>query len=158
VVMWSGRYASLLGTDAAKATRLGERLGARYGNQNHVLWIVAGEYDEYGYYPIYDAMAQGLRSGSGGAQLLTIHPAHPTATSSSLDFHSAGWLDFNMIQWRDPSAYSYVAHDYGLQPTKPTVLAETYYEVLDPTGVTEATVRRQAYSTAFAGAFGHAYG
>lgn len=86
----------------------GEALAVRYRDEPHVLWIVSGEYhtpynDTAFEQPVPEvhfrrlrALAHGIREGSGGTQLMTIHPL--SFFSSSDDFHEEEWLDFNMVQ------------------------------------------------------------
>jgi len=184
VPMWGVEYGKAFGGDAAKARRFGEWIGRRYAGKSNVMWIVSGEYDSINGFrlPITDAQkgvlnafAGGLREGSGGLQLMTIHPG--AARTSSLDFHDAPWLDFDMLQSGhtiDCEAYgmaenhALIAHDRGLAPTKPVLDGEPIYEDT-PDGVwmgngadgpraDAAAVRRKAYWAVLSGAFGHTYG
>jgi hypothetical protein len=184
VPMWGQEYASAFGADAAKAKRFGQWIARRYAGQTHVLWIVSGEYDSINGFrlPISDAqrsvlvaMAQGLREVHGGAQLMTIHPG--AARTSSRDFHTDPWLDFNMLQsghvidceaYGMAENYALIAHDYALAPTKPVLDGEPIYEDtpdaiwidrdINRPRADAAAVRRKAYWAVFAGAFGHTYG
>jgi hypothetical protein len=168
--MWAEDYQSLgLGGDYAKAYRFGHWLGSRYINQNNIVWVVSGEYnDTTGWTTgLYDSVAQGLRDGDMGNHLITIHPG---SGSSSEDFQDSSWLDFNTIQsghridnhlYGRLENYEIVTNDYNLSPVKPTYDGESIYEhVTDPSGeVAQAdTIRRKAYWATFAGAFGHTYG
>lgn len=184
VPMWGGEYRKAFGTDAEKAFRFGQWIGRRYAACRHVLWIVSGEYDVINrlHVPIPEALksvlvaaARGLRDAHGGSQLMTIHPG--ISFTSSLEFHGEPWLDFNMLQSAhmvDSTAYgilenyALIAHDYALEPTKPVVDGEPFYEDT-PDGVWFCrdssrprggadVVRRKAYWAVFAGAFGHTYG
>src|SRR5262249_53708714 len=99
-VMWAQDYDTFFDGDAAKAYRLGKWLRSRYTNRNNVIWVVSGEYSEISNngLSLVNSMAQGLRD-AGGSQLMTVHPGGPPSDpSSSQDFQSASWLDFNMIQ------------------------------------------------------------
>ena len=112
--------------------------------------------------------------------LISFHPFG--RTSSSIWFHDASWLDFNMFQsghrrydqirdtddphsWKGEDNWKYVAEDYALKPVKPTIDGEPSYENI-PQGLhdpsepywTAADARRYAYWSVFAGAFGHTYG
>src|SRR3989338_5821529 len=112
-VSWGLFWRDLFKTDSLKAFRLGQWLGNRYRNKNNVIWIVAGEYDSIdgygnGGYPLtaeqrnmIDAMARGLESGHGGNHLMTIHPSLwsiPLQRSSSIEWGTSTWLDFNILQ------------------------------------------------------------
>lgn len=189
VVMWGQAYRSAFGGDAEKARRLGLWLGTRYRDRSNVVWVVSGEYDSINdYNPAlspeqrsqFVAMAEGLRKGHGGRQLMSIHPGN--ARTSALEFHREPWLDFNMLQsghindaqawscvWPEgPCAESYdlVAAEYDRRPVKPVIDGEPIYDA-KPDGfylgspgppVGEDVMRRKAYWAVFAGAFGHVYG
>ena len=184
VPMWGQEYAKAFKADAEKARVFGRWIGRRYASRNHVVWIVSGEYDSINNYrlPISDeqkavinATAEGIRDGHCGTQLMTIHPG--VSRTSSLDFHGASWLDFNMLQsghtidcnaYRQAENHALIAHDYRMTPTKPVLDGEPIYEDT-PDGVWvvkntdgpragAAAVRRKAYWAVFAGACGHTYG
>jgi hypothetical protein len=182
--LWGDDLPGAVGTDAQKAHRLGRWVGQRYADRSHVVWAVCGEYDAINGFrlPISDAqkgivnaLAQGLREGSGGSQLMTIHPG--VARTSSLDFHREDWLSLNMLQsghqidataYGMEESYALIAHDYALTPPKPVLDGEPMYEdtpdavwikqsVEGPRGGAEV-MRRKAYWAVFAGACGHTYG
>ncbi len=182
--LWGSDLPGALGDDARKAYRLGLWVGQRYANRSHVLWAVCGEYDAINNFrlPISDAqmgvvnaLARGLREGSGGRQVMAIHPG--VARTSSLDFHHQDWLSLNMLQSGhqiDATAYgmeenyALIAHDYALTPAKAVLDGEPMYEdtpdavwikqsVEGPRGGAEV-MRRKAYWAVFAGACGHTYG
>jgi hypothetical protein len=104
------------------ARMYGEWLARRYGDKP-IIWILGGDRpvqsDEHR--AIISAMAEGVKRGDGGRNLITFHP-HGGQTSSQ-DFHSAEWLDFNMLQsghgGPDLPNYDMIAHDYTLSPPKP---------------------------------------
>lgn len=108
--------------------------------------------------------------------LITFHPFGRTKSSSW--FHEADWLDFNMFQSGHrrydqddtelaygPDNWKYVHDDYALYPVKPTIDGEPSYEGI-PQGLHDPSepywnandVRRYAYWSVFAGAFGFTYG
>jgi hypothetical protein len=115
---------------------------------------------------IWNALAKGLKEGSQGKHLLTFHP--PGHTSGSQWFQKASWLDFYMLQVGHARSsnndYEMVAHDYALVPVKPVLNSESTYED-HPIAFSESNprytdyeVRKSAYWSVFAGAFGHTYG
>jgi hypothetical protein len=78
-------------------------------------------------------------------------------------FHNSGWLDFNMLQSSQsgntgPGSDNWrlVTNDWLLNPVKPVIDGEAHYEGL--AGWNAFGVRRRAYWSVFAGAFGHTYG
>jgi len=184
VPMWGEEYGKAFGTDAAGAKRFGEWIAGRHAGLSHILWIVSGEYDSINGFRlpisadqkrVLAAVGEGLRSVHGGAQLMTVHPG--VARTSSLGFHDAPWLDFNMLQsghMIDCEAYgtlenhTLIAHDYALTPVKPVLDGEPIYEDT-PDGIwikrdvnapraDGHAARAKAYWAVFAGAFGHTYG
>jgi hypothetical protein len=182
--LWGHDFNNTVGTDTEKTHRLGLWLGRRYRDRTTVLWSVCGEYDSINDFrlpiseaqkSIINAMARGLREGSGATQLMTIHPG--VARTSSLDFHHEAWLDLNMLQsghQADATAfgmeenYALIAHDYGLTPIKPVYDGEPMYEdtpdavwikqSLEGPRAGAEVMRHKAYWAVFAGAFGHTYG
>lgn len=189
VVMWGQAYRPAFQGDGEKARRLGLWLGTRYRNRSNVIWVVSGEYDSINDYDpnlsaeqraLLVAMAEGLRKGHGGRQLMSIHPG--SYRTSAVEFHQEPWLDFNMLEsghlddaqawpcyWPEgPCAESYdlVTAEYHRKPVKPVIDAEPIYDT-KPDGfylgapgprVGEDVMRRKAYWSVFAGAFGHVYG
>jgi hypothetical protein len=148
--------------DARSGYAFGRFLGNRY-KDSAVLWYVGGDSVPGSDGEVWEAMARGLKDGSGGSQLVSYHGSG--GTSSSTWYHKADWLDFNSIQsghGRGAKTYRYVAHDYGLTPAKPTVDMEPPYEN-HPTGaksprIDSHEVRQGAYWAMLAGAAGHGYG
>lgn len=147
------------------AETYGRWLGSRYRDAG-IVWILGGDraVETDRHRAIIAAMARGLAAGDGGAHLRTFHPRG--GQSSSAPFHTAGWLDFNMLQsGHSPQSTNYLAieHDYALSPVKPCLDGEPSYEYPPdamppkrPVGALQ--VRRNAYWAVFAGAFGHTYG
>ncbi len=77
----------------ANATVYGEWLGRRYRNAG-VIWILGDRPIENDtHLEIIRALARGLRSGDGGAHLITFHPSGGEGSSTWL--HNEDWLDFN---------------------------------------------------------------
>ena len=167
----------------ARIENLGRWLGTRYSNRNNVVWVISGEYSaSYGYCVScipqsekdkFERMALGIRAG-GGAQLMTIHPG---IHSSLPDFGNSPWLDFSTIQsghQRDNHSlgfnenYEFITFDYNYPFTRPAIDGEPNYEYLPDSWfalqnaarapINAADVRRKAYWSVFAGAFGHVYG
>ncbi len=182
--LWGDDLPGAVGLDAEKARRLGRWVGKRYGSRSHVMWAACGEYDAINGFrlpitaeqkAVINALAEGIREGTGGKQLMTIHPG--VARDSSLDFHGEKWLDLNMLQsgHQDDSQahglaenWEMVAHDWARTPVKPVVDGEPMYEdtpdavwakrsIEGPRAGAEV-MRRKAYWAVFAGACGHTYG
>ncbi len=148
------------------AREYGWYLGKRYKNNSNVIWVLGGDRNPTGYEKVWEGMAAGLREGDGGNHLLTYHPSGQM--SSSVFWHTAPWLDFNMFQsghaWRAVNSYDYISHDYNLKPVKPTIDSETNYEdhpvSFHPSNgwFNDYDVRISCYWNVFAGGLGVTYG
>ncbi len=169
--------------DAAAAAEYGAFLGRRYGKRPNVIWINGGDTHGDRHTDVWDSLGDAIHRADP-EHLMTFHPFG--RTRSSLWFHDRDWLDFNMFQSghrryhqiMDPlrpdgvegaipeeDNWRYVQADYALTPPKPTLDGEPSYEGI-PQGLHDvrqprwqaADVRRFAYWSVFAGAFGHTYG
>jgi hypothetical protein len=146
----------------------GEWLGRRYRNAG-VVWIVGGDrpIESDLHREIVVAMAQGLRKGDCGRNLITFHPTG--GSGSSQYFHDADWLDFNMRQnghnAKFTEGFQNTRVDYDRTPIKPVLDGEPIYED-HPVSFNAvkfghsiaSDVRRPLYWNLFTGAFGHTYG
>lgn len=150
-------------------------LAERYGSKSNIIWLNGGDVRGSDSTAVWNEIGQTLNSQTKH-QLITFHPFG--RTQSSKWFHDAKWLDFNMFQsghrrydqddselGYGPDNWKYVRDDYGLSPTKPTIDGEPSYEGI-PQGLHNPEkpfwnandVRRYAYWSVFAGAFGFSYG
>ncbi|WP_187345380.1 DUF4038 domain-containing protein [Cystobacter ferrugineus] len=153
---------------ASAAQSYGEFLGRRYASKP-IIWVLGGDTSPVGREAVWRALAKGIAIGVSSTEdyskvLMTFHPKG--GTKSSLWFHNEPWLDFNMQQnghstsktvWKD------ISYDYNLPSPKPTLDGEPTYEQIlidlqGPGHTNDADVRRFAYLTVFAGAFGITYG
>jgi hypothetical protein len=147
--------------NVTNARAYGSYLGKRYADKP-IIWILGGDRPATKSAAVWNEMAAGLREIIDSRQLLTYHPR----TASSETFHTADWLDFNMIQsGHEPESRNFgmIEHDYALQPPKPCIDSEPAYEyppdaMPEKRPVGERQIRRNAYWAMFAGAHGHAYG
>ncbi len=156
----------------------------RYHDAPNIVWIVGGDVRGDVNPGLFERMGQRMKQDNPG-RLVGYHPFG--RTSSSLWFHEAKWLDFNLFQsghrrydqtelgaWDDNAAaegcfgedcWRYVERDYGKKPAKPVLDGEPSYEWVVQ-GLHDkkqpywkaADVRRYAYWNVFAGAAGHTYG
>jgi len=150
-------------------------LAKRYAKNNHVIWLNGGDTRGDNSTEIWNIMGEHLREHAPN-HLITFHPFG--RTSSSWWFHKAPWLDFNMFQSghrrydQDDTEraygqdnWKYAVDDYSLDPVKPTIDGEPSYEGI-PQGLhdpdepywNDDDLRRYAYWSVFAGAFGFTYG
>ena len=152
--------------NTGNAYAYGKFLGERYREASNIVWVLGGDWPAGPQIEIWDAMAQGLREGEAGVHLITYHPRGQQTSSTWL--HNKDWLYFNMVQTghQAPSfnVYDWIYNDYMLSPTKPVINGEPAYEDIgiwfNPANPRHGAyeVRKQAYWSVFAGAFGHTYG
>jgi hypothetical protein len=157
--------------NTSNALAYGKYLGNRY-RDNCVIWLLGGDRPAQGDMEVWRAMANGLKEGSQGTQLVSYHGSGPrsglTDYSSSFWFQNDDWLDFNMIQsghdWAAPT-YEFISHDYNLTPIKPTIDMEARFETHrvisgghEGKRIDAHQVREAAYWAVLAGAAGHGYG
>ena len=147
--------------DEANARAFGLYLGKRYRHRA-VMWLPGGDSAPGPADAVWQAMARGLKEGSGGRHLISYHG--DWSSSSSEWYHGADWLDFNTIQsghTHESDNYALVSVDRSLSPAKPTVDIEPSYEN-HPVGgllpIDAHKVRAQAWTAMLAGAAGHGYG
>ncbi|MCB9354559.1 MAG: glycoside hydrolase family 140 protein [Lewinellaceae bacterium] len=157
------------------AEAYGQWLAARYRFFPNVIWLNGGDIFGTDSIEVWKALGNALHKNDPG-HLITFHPRG--RTQSSMWFHNEPWLDFNMVQSghrrydQDDTAlaygednWRYIQSDYTLAPVKPVIDGEPSYEGI-PQGLhdtlqpywTDADVRRYAYWSVFAGAFGFTYG
>jgi hypothetical protein len=147
----------------------------RYRDKPNIIWIVGGDTRGDRHPEVWRSMGRLIKQ-LDPKHLVTFHPFG--RTQSSAWFHNEPWLDFNMFQSghrrydqdTTPGAkgednWRYVQEDYARKPAKPTIDGEPSYENL-PQGLHDPKepywnadhVRRYAWWSVFAGAFGHTYG
>ncbi len=163
----------LLNPDTAPV--IGRFIAERYKDKPNIVWLNGG--DRYAELALktWDALGSTIKSIDHN-HLMTYHPAG--RASSSWFFHKASWLDFNMYQSghmdyaqdtmlfaRGEDNWVYTVDDLSRTPAKPTIDGEPSYENI-PHGLDmvpeprwqAADVRRYAWWSVLAGAFGHTYG
>lgn len=153
---------------AQNAAAYGEWLGQRYGRKG-VIWILGGDrpIESNTHREITAAMANGLRKGDGGRNLITLHPQG--GQGSAENFHAETWLDFNMRQnghnVKFNQGFQNTRVDYDRTPVKPVLDGEPIYEdhpvsfnAKELGHSISSDVRRPLYWDLFGGGFGHTYG
>ena len=160
--MWSGKTTGIMNAyTTGQLYILGKKIGERFKKNRNVILVAGGESSP----PYIDtarvnAMGLGLKEGSAGNNLVSVHPTSPHSNS---EFYAhASWLDFYMIQGKSNingigfDISKPVSKDYNLPVVKPTMVGEHRYE----TGISEDPLiqRRSLYLSVFAGSFGYAYG
>lgn len=149
----------------------GQYLGERYRDAS-LIWVTGGDrpIETETHRLINRSLAEGLRSGDGGAHLITYHPGG--GRSSSPEVHHEPWLDFNMMQsghdWPGNDSGAMIRADWNLTPPKPTLDGEPRYEDHPIMGheweapfhgyFETPHIRQAAYAGVLNGACGHTYG
>ena len=156
----------------ANAKTYGKWMGDRYKNKRNIIWIIGGDRNPRAAtndLEIWRAMAAGVEEGAGGQDkaMMSFHP-QGVAEGASKWFHNDSWFDFNMLQTghcTDQPVYDKISASYNRIPTKPVLDGEPVYENIpvcfDEKDMGKASaydVRKAAYHSLFAGAFGHTYG
>jgi len=161
-----------------QAEKYASFLAERYKDRKNIIWLNGGDIKGSDSTEVWQVIGKTLNEKDPN-HLITFHPRG--RTTSTEWFHNEDWLDFNMFQSghrrydQDTSSneklhygednWRYVEGDYKMQPAKPTVDGEPSYEGI-PQGLhdtlqprwTDSDVRRYAYWSVFAGAFGFTYG
>jgi hypothetical protein len=158
----------------------GFKVAQRLNGKTNIVWLVAGEsgsHDRRNRIPDdkMKAIVTGIRDGDEDDKLLTIHADYRRGTSISNDSELVDFNNWQTSQWCCPNdlprkgddqltVWEAIVHDYEQSyntpsGVKPTIDAEAQYENnKDFCGSTPFTIRRRAYFTILAGAFGHQYG
>ncbi|MBX2893757.1 MAG: glycoside hydrolase family 140 protein [Saprospiraceae bacterium] len=166
-----------------RAYRYGLWIGLRYGQRPNVLWMLGGDRPAVhngeregikfstDYRPVWRSMARGILENNPLA-FITYHTSGGEFSTSQF-IHQENWLKMNTMQsghgsGHDVPVWEWIARDYHLQPTKPTLDAEPNYEdhpvspwpKWDPANgyYSDYDVRKQTYRSVFAGGCGVTYG
>jgi len=160
-----------------QAATFAKFLADRYKSRKNIIWMNGGDVKGSDSIETWKLIGNTLRANDPG-HLITFHPFG--RHTSSLWFHNEPWLDFNMFQsghrsYSQDTAkdelhfavdnWKFVRFDYAKVPAKPTLDGEPSYEKI-PYGLHDTLqpywndndVRRYAYWSVFAGAFGFTYG
>lgn len=180
VCIWGGLVKGGL-MDVEQAKAYGTFLANRYKDRPNIIWIIGGDIRGNVKPEVWEALATTIKSIDRN-HLMTFHPFGRTLSTTW--FNKAAWLDFNMFQsghrrygqsradeenllpaGTEEDNWRYVELSHSMQPLRPVIDGEPSYEAIpqglhDPSqGFWQAEdVRRYAYWSVFAGAFGHTYG
>lgn len=156
----------------------GKWVGQRYKDNNNIIWLTLGESGSYNRKEEIpstktSALVQGIKLGDSGNKLLTVHADYQRGTSITNDGDLCDFNNWQTSQWccpdnlprkdeREWTVWEAIQFDYSKLyngSPKPTIDLEAWYENnKDFCGTTPYIIRRRAYFTIFAGAFGHNYG
>ena len=166
-----------LSNETARA--YGSWLGRHFRDRPNIIWLNGGDIQGDVCPEVWHTLGSAIKEHDPN-HLMTFHPFGRSASSTW--FHDADWLDFNSFQSGhrrydqcEPEAdgsvpfgednWRFVLADLERTPLKPTIDSEPSYEGI-PQGLHDPEepywqahdVRRYAYWSVFAGAFGHTYG
>lgn len=164
--------------DEADLYEYGKWVGDRYKDQNNIVWLTLGEAGSHRRkdtlpHSKIKALVHGIRDGDTGNKLLTVHADFKRGTSLSQQAELCDFNNWQTSQWcclddlprkdeRRWTVWEAIEFDYQQryeEEPKPTLDSEAWYENnKDFCGATPFNIRRRAYFTLFAGAFGHTYG
>lgn len=179
VCVWGGAVKSkTFGIEEAK--KYGKFLAERYKKYPNIVWLIGGDARGDVEMDVWKTLANTIRAIDPD-HLMTYHPFGRTLSATW--FNNEPWLDFNMYQSghrrygqrkgdgdesvtnQEEDSWRYAEESLAMTPLKPVVDGEPSYEGI-PQGLHDTTqplwkdndVRRYAYWSVFAGAFGHTYG
>ena len=156
----------------------GKWVGNRYRDHNNIIWLTLGEAGSQNRKEIIPetklaALVKGIRDGDTGEKLLTVHADFKRGTSISKVAELCDFNNWQTSQWccpddlprkdeRNWTVWEAIQFDYNQLyngKPKPTLDSEAWYENnKDFCNAGDFNIRRRAYFTIFAGAFGHTYG
>ncbi len=173
---------------AENAYEYGDWIGQRYKDRDNIIWCLGGDrqpiHKGVSYKDVWRKMAEGIGHGVTGKDLkwnvpdpdwsralMTYHTCFEMETGkySTMSYWDDGdvWIDFIMLQsghGEKTQNYLQVKADYDRERPMPIFDGEPAYEQM-PSGWPELfplhdewIVRKRAYWSLFAGAFGHTYG
>ena len=164
-----------------QAKAYGKFLAERYKDEPNIIWFIGGDIRGDVKTAEWEALATSIKAIDKN-HLMTFHPRG--RTTSATWFNNAPWLDFNMFQsghrrygqskedknsllpqGTEEDNWRYVERSLSRRPLRPVIDGEPSYEAI-PQGLHDPKegfwkdndVRRYAYWSVFAGAFGHTYG
>ena len=156
----------------------GKWVGNRYKNNENIIWLTLGEAGAHQRKKELSkekllALINGIRKGDTGNKLLTLHADYKRGTSLGWESEICDFNNWQTSQWATPkdlpkkgdknwTVWEAIAFDYNQRyngKPKPTIDMEAWYENnKDFCNASDFEIRRRAYFTIFAGAFGHNYG
>jgi hypothetical protein len=140
----------------------------------NVIWTLAGEYNLYNFSGLgldfWKGLGEMVAAEDQFDHIIGVHPTPPAwdggaeapQWSTAEVLHNEPWLDYNQSQtaharWRNEYAPTVVSQAYAMNPRKPIVITEPWYEfTLDIPKAKE--IRFCAWSAIMCGAAGHTYG
>ena len=140
----------------------------------NVIWVEAGEYniDNYGGLGLefWNSLGELIKKEDPYQRILSVHPTPPGWSSGAEApqwstaevIHNQNWLDYNQSQvghskWRNERIPAVVSQSYAMNPPKPVVVTEPWYEFIKDAPAA-ADIRFGAWSAMMSGAAGHTYG
>ena len=165
--LWFGHHRN---ADEEAYYNYGKWIGDRWKARKNLIWVLGGDTPyELGHLNKYRNLAKGIKEG-GAEQIMSLHPFGgdfpSSGHSSSENFHTEDWLDFNSIQAHSDNGTEMndkIYQDYEKKPTKPVILIEQWYYWLRGQPIFNIhkdsyEIRKFHYFTRLAGSFGEGYG
>jgi hypothetical protein len=184
---WMGEFSEKIVTKE-NAYQYGQWIGNRYKDRTNIIWCLGGDRQPIhlgvDYKDVWRNMAEGIAKGvlqkdikhnekdpDWQKLLMTYHACHEAKTGecSTMSYWTdeEAWISFIMIQSGHgvtPKNFELVEKDYNRKNPMPVFDGEPAYEHMPTTWPIGSDfhggwmVRKRAYWSLFAGAFGHTYG
>jgi hypothetical protein len=147
----SGWYDAMAANGTAPLRRYGEYLGRRYRNFTNILWVDGGDYD-----PPRKGLVRAIAKGIQRYDPRALHTAHTAPETVAIEYWGGEpWLQVNNVYTYGP-VYGPALEQYRRPERMPFFLLESAYE--NEHGVTERSLRTQAYHAVLSGAAGQVFG
>jgi Protein of unknown function (DUF4038)/Putative collagen-binding domain of a collagenase len=147
----SGWYDAMAENGTAALRRYGQYLGRRYRNFTNILWVDGGDYD-----PPRKGLVRAIANGIRRYDSRALHTAHTAPETVAIEYWgSERWLQVNNVYTYGP-VYGPALEQYRRPERMPFFLLESAYE--NEHGVTERSLRTQAYHAVLSGAAGQVFG
>jgi hypothetical protein len=140
----------------------------------NVIWVVAGEYNNYNYggfsLEFWEQLGKLIKTEDPSERIVSSHPTPPLWAggadapqwSTAEVIHNQSWMDYNQCQCGHSQSRNHlipgiVQNAYTKEPAKPIVVTEPWYEFV-PDNAPAKEIRFGAWSAILSGAAGHSYG
>ncbi len=150
-----GWYQAMVANGVTKMRAFGRWVATRYAGYNNILWVAGGDYD-----PPNKTLTRAVSEGIRDILPNALQTGHCEPNTRPLVFWSGEpWLNVNNVYTRT-NMWDRCVTEYQDASQMPFFMTESNYEndMFGQGPSTPFVMRRQAYTSLLAGAFGHVYG
>ncbi|MBD3267215.1 DUF4038 domain-containing protein [bacterium] len=164
---------NILETIGGQAIRRWWRYAIHRLHAYNVIWVLAGEYNLHNYggftLKFWNDLGRMIKQEDPYNRIASTHPTPPgwgggaeaPQWSTAEVMHKQDWMDYNQSQvghgqWRNEMIPEIVREAYQMDPAKPIVVTEPWYEFVKG-NPTAKDIRFGAWSAILSGAAGHSY-